>query len=230
MKHTISIIIPALNEASTINRTIESIFSLPYSAAFEVIVVDGSPGCETTSAIKRDDVKKVFSKKGRAYQMNRGALSARGEILLFLHADTELPDNSLNTISLVLTEGHYVGGAFDLGIKSNRVAFRLIEMGASLRSRVTRIPYGDQGIFIRREYFDAVGGFKELPLMEDVELMRRIRKAGDKIYISSDKVQTSPRRWEKEGVVYCTLRNWTLISLYFMGIAPGKLVKFYKTG
>lgn len=224
----LSIIIPALNEAPTINRTIDSIFDLPYDGTFEVIVVDGSPERETTGAIRREDVKKVFSKKGRAHQMNMGALSACGEILLFLHADTELPDNALNTISSVLSEGHYVGGAFDLGIKSDRSAFRLIEMGASLRSRVTRIPYGDQGIFIRKEYFDAADGFKELPLMEDVELMRRIRAAGDKIYISSDKVRTSSRRWEREGIVYCTLRNWVMIALYFLGVAPDKLVKFYK--
>ncbi|MGD0283471.1 MAG: glycosyl transferase family 2, partial [Dissulfurispiraceae bacterium] len=91
-----------------------------------------------------------------------------------------------------------------------------------------RIPYGDQAIFIWKEYFHAAGGFREIPIMEDVELMRRIKKTGDKIYIIPEKVKTSPRRWEKEGIVYCTLRNWTLITLYFAGMPPEKLVKFYK--
>src|SRR5208337_2771160 len=102
VQHTISIIIPALHEAPIINQTIESIFNLPYSGTLEVIVVDGSSELETASAIKREAVKKVFSKKGRAHQMNQGARSACGEILLFLHADTELPDNALNTISSAL--------------------------------------------------------------------------------------------------------------------------------
>ncbi len=228
MKHGISIIIPALNEASIINRTIDNIFSLPYSGELEVIVVDGSPDRDTIDAIKKADVKKIFSEKGRAYQMNRGALNACGEILLFLHADTELPKSALNTISSVMGKGDYVGGAFDLGIESARAAFRLVERAASLRTRITRIPYGDQAIFIGKEYFHAACGFKEIPLMEDVELMRRIKKAGDNIYIISEKVKTSSRRWEKEGIVYCTLRNWVLITLYFMGFAPEKLVKFYK--
>src|SRR5271157_1207165 len=198
MKNRISIIIPVVNEASIINMTVDSIFSLPYDGEFEVIVVDGSPSRETIGAIRKVEVKKIFSEKGRARQMNRGALNACGEILLFLHADTELPKSALNTISSVMGKGDFVGGAFDLGIKSRRPAFRLIEMGASLRSRFTRIPYGDQAIFVRKEYFHSAGGFKEIPLMEDVDLMSRIKNAGDKIYIISEKVRTSSRRWEKE--------------------------------
>ena len=121
-----------------------------------------------------------------------------------------------------------VGGAFRLGIQSDRLAFRIIEKVANFRSRTTRIPYGDQAIFIERNFFQQVGGYKEIPLMEDVELMRRIKKAGGKIAIINRQVQTSPRRWEKEGVVRCTLRNWVLITLYFLGVSPNQLVKFYK--
>jgi rSAM/selenodomain-associated transferase 2 len=228
MRHKISIIIPVLNEASIINRTIGNIIDLPYDGEFEVVVVDGSPFGETLRAIEKNDIRKILSQKGRPHQMNQGAINSCGEILLFLHADTELPKNALDTISSVMEKGEFVGGAFDLGIESGRPVFRLIELGASLRSRFTRMPYGDQAIFIRKEYFHATGGFREIPVMEDVELMRRIKKAGDKIYIIPEKVKTSPRRWEKEGIVYCTLRNWTLITLYFAGIPPGKLVKFYK--
>lgn len=226
--YRISIIIPVLHEEPIINLALGSIFDLPYDGEVEVIVVDGSPNGETLSAIEKNEVRKILSKKGRAHQMNQGAAKACGDILLFLHADTELPKNALNTISSVMRKRDFVGGAFDLGIKSDRPIFRLIEMAASLRSRYTGVPYGDQAIFIRKEYFHSIGAFKEIPLMEDVELMRRIKKTGGKIYIIPEKVRTSPRRWEKEGVVYCTLRNWVLITLFFMGLPAEKLLKFYK--
>src|SRR5208337_3368053 len=225
---SISIIIPVLHEGPIINRAIGNIFDLPYDGEVEVIVVDGSPYGETLSAIEKNEIRQILSKKGRAHQMNQGAFNACGDILLFLHADTELPKNALNTISSVIRKRDFVGGAFDLGIKSDRPIFRLIEMAASLRSRFTGTPYGDQAIFIRKEYFHSIGHFMEIPLMEDVELMRRIKKAGDKIYIISEKVGTSPRRWEKEGVIRCTLRNWVLITLYSIGIPAEKLSKFYK--
>ncbi len=224
---SISIIIPVLHEGPIINQTIGNIFDLPYDGEVEVIVVDGSPDGETLSAIKKKEVRKIISKKGRAHQMNQGAVKACGDILLFLHADTELPENALNKISSVMRKSDFIGGAFDLGIKSDRPVFRLIETAASLRSRYTGVPYGDQAIFIRKEYFHTIGDFKEIPLMEDVELMRRIKKTGDRIYIISEKVRTSPRRWEKEGVICCTLRNWALITLYSMGIPAEKLSKFY---
>ncbi|MBF0557543.1 MAG: TIGR04283 family arsenosugar biosynthesis glycosyltransferase [Nitrospirae bacterium] len=224
----ISIIIPVLNEASIINRTIDGILDLPFGGKVEVIVVDGSPHAETLNSIERQGIKKVVSQAGRSYQMNVGALDADGEILLFLHADTELPRDALEIISSVMRKGEFVGGAFDLGIESEKPVFRLIEMAASIRSRVTRIPYGDQAIFVRREYFRAIGGFSEVPLMEDVEFMRRIKWAGDKIYIIPKKVKTSARRWEKEGVFCCTLRNWALITLYSAGVPPARLAAFYK--
>jgi len=228
MKHKISIIIPVLNEASIINRTIGSVLSLPYDGEIEVLVVDGSPYRETLKAVARGDVIKLAGSRGRARQMNNGASAASGELLLFLHADTGLPEDALNIISSVMGKGDFVAGAFDLGINSSRPVFRLIELGASLRSRLTKTPYGDQAIFIWRDYFRAIGGFKEIPLMEDVELMRRIKKARGKIHIVPEKARTSPRRWEKEGIVFCTLRNWALITLYSFGVQPEKLAKFYR--
>ena len=228
VKHRISVIIPVLNEASLINETIKSILALPYEGYFEVIVVDGSPECGTINTIQEKRVKKIIAGKGRSKQMNKGALHASGDVLLFLHADTALPLNALENISRAMEQRKVVAGAFDLGISSERPVFRLIETAASLRSRLTRIPYGDQAIFIRKDYFHATGGFREMPLMEDVELMRRIRKAGDRISIIPEKVSTSARRWEKEGVLFCTLRNWTLITLYFFGASPEKLTRFYR--
>jgi len=114
-----------------------------------------------------------------------------------------------------------------LGINSDRRVFRLTEQFVSIRTHLTRIPYGDQAIFIRREVFDRLNGFKEIPIMEDVDLMWRIKKAGDKIYIIPEKVTTSPRRWEREGILYCTLRNWIIVILYLLGAKPEKLARHY---
>jgi rSAM/selenodomain-associated transferase 2 len=162
--------------------------------------------------------------------MNAGGSAARGEVLIFLHADTELPVHALERIHALMEQGGCVGGAFDLGIKSNEFTFRVIGKLASWRSRLNRIPFGDQAIFIRRDYFNEIGGYKEIPVMEDVELMKRIKKSGGKIRIFHERVMTSPRRWEQEGVIYCTLRNWTLQVLYFLGVSPHKLAAFYKNG
>ncbi len=228
MKHGSSIIIPVLNEAVIIQQTIDHLFSLPRTCELEIIVVDGSSGGETINSIQNQDVKKVRGAGGRSGQMNKGTSIASHDILLFLHADTILPQDALHRILSVMGEDGIVGGAFDLGIQSDRIVFRIIEEAASLRSRVTRVPYGDQAIFIRKVYFQTLGGFSNMPLMEDVDLMTRIRKAGDRIQIIPARVKTSARRWEKEGVLYCTLRNWTLITLYCLGVKPEKLAKFYK--
>jgi len=223
-----SIIVPVFHEGEKINHLIDHLNHLDSKKNVEIIVVDGAQEKDTLSAIYSNHLVKIFSEKGRAKQMNAGASIAKGEILIFLHADTELPIQALKRINSIIDRKKYVGGAFDLGIKSDKFIFRVIGTLSSLRSRLNRIPFGDQAIFIRREYFNQIGGYKEIPLMEEVELMRRIKKSGNKIWIFYDRVMTSPRRWEKEGVIYCTLRNWTLRTLYFLGISPDKLARFYK--
>jgi rSAM/selenodomain-associated transferase 2 len=228
VKFGFSVILPVLNEASVINGTIDSISTVSFVDDCEIIVVDGSPGGETVNAIERKKVKTLIAGKGRARQMNAGAAAAKGEILIFLHADTTLPENAFHAISSALEKGDLVGGAFDLSIESDRPAFRIIERAASLRSRITRVPYGDQAIFVRRGYFEAIGGFCEIPLMEDIDLMRRIRNRGGRIRILPDKVKTSPRRWEKEGVFLCTLRNWTIRMLYLLGVKAERLARLYE--
>jgi rSAM/selenodomain-associated transferase 2 len=222
-----SIILPVLNESPIINQTIEHIYRLGYGVDLEVIVVDGDTEGGTVYSIIDERVIKVISPKGRGRQMNKGASVATGDILLFLHTDTELPENAFMTISTVIDRKQYVGGAFDLGIKSGRLIFRLIEKMVYIRTRITGIPYGDQAIFIKKDFFAGMNGYQEIPIMEDVELMRRIKKSGYKICIIPQRVSTSPRRWEKEGIIYCTLRNWALIILYLSGFKPEKLAKFY---
>jgi rSAM/selenodomain-associated transferase 2 len=222
-----SFILPVLNESSIINQTIEHIYKIGSGYDFEIIAVDGDPDGSTINTIKNKEIIKLISPKGRGKQMNKGASVAQGDILLFLHTDTELPENTLDIISSIMDKEQYVGGAFDLGIKSNRFIYRVIERMVYFRTRLWRIPYGDQAIFIKKNFFNEIKGFQEIPLMEDVELMRRIKNLGHRIYIIPQKIQTSARRWEKEGVIYCTLRNWTIISLFFLGIHPDKLVKYY---
>ena len=160
--------------------------------------------------------------------MNEGAALASGDILLFLHVDTRLPRDALGLIRTTMEDNRYVAGAFDLGIESSQSIFRIIEQAASLRSRITRIPFGDQGIFIRKDYFMQVGGYREIPVMEDVDIMKRIKKQRGRIYIIPRRVSTDSRRWEQEGIVRCTLRNWMLQIFYFLGISPYKLARFYK--
>jgi rSAM/selenodomain-associated transferase 2 len=224
----ISIILPVLNEIARINQAIARLRGLRPGAAIEIIVVDGDPRGGTVKAIRDRQVKIAISEEGRARQMNRGASLSSGNVLLFLHADTFLPADALVRIKEAMADGRQVAGAFDLGIRTKRRIFRITEKYAALRTRLTRIPFGDQAIFIRKDYFNSIGGYKDIPLMEDVELMSRIKKAGDAIFIIHEQVMTSARRWEKEGILYCTLRNWALQLSYVLGVPPERLAKWYK--
>ena len=227
MKRGISIIIPVFNESHIISESIRHIQHIGFGEADELIVVDGNPEANTIASISERWVRKASSPKGRGIQMNYGAKMARGDILLFLHADTYLVSNALSLIEQALNHPGIIGGAFDLGIQSDRMIYRVIEKAASLRSRITRIPYGDQAIFIEKSFFTTIGGYRDIPIMEDVELMKRVKSFGGKIRIIRSPVMTSPRRWEAEGVVFGTLRNWMLISLYSFGVDPKKLARFY---
>ncbi len=224
----ISVVIPVFHEEDLINKAVDTLYGLAFAGRLEIIVADGDPEESTLKAIRDPRTVKIPCEKGRGKQLNTGARLANGDVLLFLHADTELPLDGLTRICAVMREHGCVGGSFDLGIGSDRLCFRLIERAASLRSRITRMPYGDQAIFLRRDYFLGLGGFRELPLMEDVDLMRRVRQSGGKIRIISDKVKTSARRWEREGVLCCTLRNWMLILFYLLGVSPRRLAWFYR--
>ena len=228
-KAGISVIVPVFREAKTIHgflEIVQRIFPVPDN---EIIVVDGSPEGETLSAIHLPRVRKSGSGKGRARQMNRGAAMATGTVLLFLHADTRLPGNAADVITRLLSrEPDLAGGAFSLGIDDERLALKVIEWSANLRSRLTRVPYGDQSIFLRKACFDQMGGFREIPIMEDLELMTRIRKQGGRIHILEQKSVTSSRRWKKEGIAVCTLRNWLIRVLYHLGVSADRLAAFYR--
>ena len=228
-RSTISIILPVLNEAGRINELITRLRGLRSDAAPEIIVVDGDPRGGTITAIRNSGVITSIADKGRARQMNRGASLASGDVLLFLHADTFLPADALVRVKGALDDGRHVAGAFDLGIRTERRIFRITEKYVALRTRMTRVPFGDQAIFIRKNYFNSIGGYKDIPLMEDVELMKRIRKRGDKIFIIPEQVMTSARRWEQEGILYGTLRNWALQLSYALGVPAERLAKWYRS-
>jgi rSAM/selenodomain-associated transferase 2 len=224
----VSIIVPVLNEAEHINGIIGHLRAINAYYGSEIIVVDGDPQGSTVHVIEDREVRTLISAQGRARQMNQGASAASGDILLFLHADTRLPENALACLVSAMRDGKFVAGAFDLGFNTKRRIFRVAERYVFFRTRLTRVPFGDQAILVRREYFSRIGGFPDIPIMEDVELMKRIKKEGDRIIIIPNKVMTSPRRYEQEGILYCTFRNLTLQLLYALGASPERLVRWYR--
>jgi len=222
-----SIIVPVMNEEEGIQSFLQHVKDISAGESVELIIVDADPAGSTINKIRSGETMKLLSPGGRGIQMNRGADVAKGNILLFLHADTFLPENALCYIKNALTDDTCVGGAFDLGIDSGRILLSLTAWCASLKHRITRVPYGDQAIFIRSDFFRDIGGYREVPLFEDVELMRRIKKLKKKITIIKHRTRTSPRKWEKEGALYTILRNWALQTLYLLGASPEFLVKYY---
>jgi len=220
----ISIIIPVLNEANTIEKTLTS---LENASNIEVVVVDGGSQDETVALAQSLGVKVVCSAAGRACQMNAGALAATGEILLFLHADTHLPADFAPLVRQALENSRTVAGAFKLRIDADLRGLRLIENLVNWRSRFFSLPYGDQAIFIWADIFQDLGGFPNLAIMEDFELMQRLKKRG-KVTIVSASVITSGRRWQKLGVIKTTLINQLIVIGYFLGISPTQLVRWYR--
>ena len=222
-----SIIIPVIHESKLINTQLEAVKHLTTDEPFEIIVVDGSPTLDTLKVITDPTITTASCQQGRGRQMNAGAAHASGDILVFLHADTTLPTHALLLMQKTLQNEQLVGGAFTVQIQSSRLSLRMAAALSTLRSQITRVPYGDQVIFLRKSYFNAIGGYRDIPLMEDVELMRRIRKKNGNIIILPTPVVTSARRWDQEGLYYTTLRDTIIIFLYWCGIPAEKLAKFY---
>lgn len=221
----ITIVMPVFDEEALLRKTLSS---LKITEREELIVVDGGSNDNSVS-IAREFTDKVFAgEKGRARQMNLGAQNARSDILLFLHADCILPENGFKVIRKVMEGNNASAGAFDLSIDNQSIMYRIIETAANMRSRITSMPYGDQGIFTRRKFFENIGGFSDIPLMEDIEIAARLKKIG-KIVFVKPAIKTSARRWDKEGALYTTLRDWALaLSFVLFGASPQTLAKYYK--
>jgi rSAM/selenodomain-associated transferase 2 len=222
----ISIIIPVFNEASTLEATLTRLQDI---SDVEVIIVDGESRDETVDIAKRFDkrFKVTTTRAGRAHQMNVGAAIATGDILLFLHADTHLPPEFDTLVRQALQNPSTIAGAFELRIDANLRGLRLIEKMVNMRSRLFSMPYGDQAIFLKASIFHDIGGFPDIPIMEDFELILRLRRQGQ-ITIIPLPILTSGRRWQKLGVVKTTLINQLIIVGYFLGIPPSQLVRVYR--
>ncbi|MFQ5850066.1 MAG: TIGR04283 family arsenosugar biosynthesis glycosyltransferase [Candidatus Binatia bacterium] len=219
----VSIIVPVLNEESTIISTLEALTIL---APDEVIVVDGGSSDHTRDIVARSQATLTASPCGRAKQMNHGARLARGDIFVFLHADTFLPPSAITDIRSALENPQCIGGRFDVRLDASNLKFRVVGHLINLRSRLTRVATGDQAIFVRRKVFEEMGGFPELPLMEDIAFSRMLKKKGKVACLRSQAV-TSSRRWQREGMWQTILRMWALRLLFLAGVSPFYLKQFY---
>jgi rSAM/selenodomain-associated transferase 2 len=218
---SISIVIPVHRDAEVLARTLAA---TDWSSA-EVIVV-ATPDDSTLAGLRvaRPDIVWLETPAGRARQMNAGAAAAHGDWLLFLHADSRLSSGWRETIEEAHRARSFVVGCYRLALDSASVFARVIEIGVRLRVALFGLPYGDQALFVRRKSFEAVGGFTDLPIMEDVDFIRRIQRQGA-LFRSSRRVVTSARRWERDGWVSRTLRHLLLITLYYCGIPPARLIR-----
>ncbi|MEK6678900.1 MAG: TIGR04283 family arsenosugar biosynthesis glycosyltransferase [Nitrospirota bacterium] len=220
----ISIIIPVLNEEKNISAALENIERL--DGEKEVIIVDGGSIDNTVEIVKKKGVMLLSSQKGRGCQMNKGAEIANGDTLLFLHADTTLPENALLEIERVMKVNEVIGGRFDVRFDDDRFVFKLIAFLMNWRSRLTSIFTGDQAIFIRKSVFKDIGGYLEIPLMEDIALSKKMKRTG-RVACLGDSTITSARKWKEEGIIKTILLMWFLRLLYFFKISPIFLSKIY---
>jgi len=219
-----TIVIPTLNEEVEIQACLMQLQGLR-ARGFEVIVVDGGSVDKTPQLVERLCDQFISAVPCRAIQMNVGARQARGEMIFFLHVDTELPEDFSEIINSIETDTHY-WGRFDVRFSGQRWLFRVIEVMVNIRSRLTGIATGDQVIFMTQEIYRAVGGFPEIALMEDIAISRRLKSINPPLCLRQ-KVTTSSRRWEKNGIMTTVIKMWWLRFAYFIGINPEKLAAQY---
>jgi rSAM/selenodomain-associated transferase 2 len=218
----VSVIIPTLNEASCLAQTLRSIRA---ERPHEILVVDGG-STDATCELARAADRVLHGPRGRAAQMNHGAAHASGDILLFLHADCTLEAGALATAERCLGRSGVAAGCFRMTVAADGPLYRLIDACATARVRLTGLAYGDQGLFVTRRRFEQIGGFPPLRLMEDVFLSRTLRRQG-RVIVAPSRIFVSPRRWQRQGILRQTLRNWTLTALAAGGVHPDRLAAFY---
>ncbi len=218
----LSVIIPTLNEVDRIRDVVARTRAV---GDCEIVVVDGGSTDGTLAQAGEADLC-LSAAKGRGSQQNAGAAASRGDVLLFLHADCWLEAGSFEEVRTALADGACAGGCFRQVIEAPGILYRLLERGNAWRVQAAGCAYGDQGIFVRRETFHRLGGFPDVPLMEDLCLMKRLRREG-RVTLLDARIHVSPRRWQKHGLIRQTLRNWTLILLAQCGVSPNRLARFY---
>ena len=221
----LSIVIPTLNEAKNISHTLSRLQA--QSPGIDCWVVDGGSDDQTVALAIAAGANILQSDGGRAAQLNLGARQAQGDTLLFLHADTQLPDQFEVEIEQVLRQPGVVAGAFPLSIANAGWGLKIVTWGVQQRSKWLQLPYGDQGLFLKRSTFEATGGFPLLPIMEDFVWVRQLQKQG-RIALAPSPVITSDRRWQRLGLVQTTFINQLMILGYYAGVSPQRLVQWYR--
>ncbi|MGL1930887.1 MAG: TIGR04283 family arsenosugar biosynthesis glycosyltransferase [Desulfotalea sp.] len=224
MTSIISVIVVTLNEEEVLARTLNSI---KCDESIELIVVDGGSSDASIDIAKEHGAKIISAPRGRGIQLNRGAKASTGDILLFLHADTILPSDFNYLIRKAVAQKGCVAGAFSLGIDCNHFGLFIISYLANIRSRLFSMPYGDQGIFIPKSLFTELKGFPEVPIMEDYIFIKNAQKNGN-IVTLSEKVFTSPRRWQNMGIIRTTILNQAIVIGYKCGTKLTTLSKWYQ--
>lgn len=221
----VSIIVPVLNESALLPDLLAHL--VDFSQRCEIVIVDGGSTDDTVPQCARAGFNVIRSERGRARQMNVGARATHGEILLFLHADTRLPERADQLIIQTFERTRHQWGHFDVDITGTAALLPVIAFMMNMRSRLTGIATGDQAVFVRRSTFEAAGGFPDQPLMEDIELSRRLKRLSAPICLT-DKVVTSGRRWETRGVWRTILLMWRLRLAYALGVSAEELAKQYR--
>ena len=221
----LSIVIPALNEQRSLVPLLDDIAAL--RTAVELIVVDGGSTDDTCDVARRGGARVVGAERGRGIQLRTGGLHATAPMLCFLHADVRIPQQARRTLETIAHAGEHGAWAFRLRIDGARRAYRAIEWSANTRSSLLGLPYGDQGLVISRSRYDAVGGYSDLPIMEDVAIARVLRRTGG-ITLLPASLLVSPRRWERDGALRRSIRNAWLLTRYLTGTAPSVLSRRYR--
>jgi rSAM/selenodomain-associated transferase 2 len=222
----LAVIVPALNEAARIASTLERLQALRREQ-HEVIVVDGGSHDATPTLAKPLCDRVLSAPRGRARQMNAGAAAARGDVLWFLHADTHAPARAHAAIQAALADPARCWGCFQVQLTGRAPALRVVERAMNLRSCLSGIATGDQGIFVRRTVFEAVGSYPEIDLMEDVALSRRLKARARPVCLR-ERLVTSSRRWEERGIARTILLMWGLRLAYALGADPKRLARLYR--
>ncbi|MEW6358183.1 MAG: TIGR04283 family arsenosugar biosynthesis glycosyltransferase [Planctomycetota bacterium] len=218
----ISVIIPALNEADHIAAALKSVGG---ERDVEAIVVDGRSGDGTAGIASANGARVVIQDACRARQMNVGAAAATGDLLVFLHADTRLPKGYGGQVRRILSRSATAAGAFEFRLDASSFGLRLVELGVKIRARCLQLPYGDQVIFMRRDVFHSVGGVPDVPIMEDFEMVRRLRRLG-RIVIAPAPAVTSARSWRRLGVWQVTLLHQAFIGAFCAGVDPARIARW----
>jgi len=220
----LSIIIPTLNEAELIQQAIQRAELL---TPLEIIISDGQSGDATVSLAESMGTRVVVCGPSRGRQLHLGACHASGDVLLFLHADTWLEAPAREQMEAALQNRRVHAGAFRQHIEAAGILYRLLESGNAWRAGRRGLPYGDQAVFMRRETYERLGGFPDVPIMEDLLLMRQLRKISRPVLLPGP-LHVSPRRWQQRGVIRQTARNWSLLAAHACGISPHKLAAYYR--